>query len=142
MKMIQSEIPVACLCALLMAVLLAACTPSAPTETSSATNPSEVTTTSSADRRSPLYPAKIDASWGYIDMTGEIVREPRFDLARPFSEGLAAVEVDGEWGYIDRSGDTVIEPRFEDADEFSEGFTIVEEDGSEAYIDRMSTTPE
>src|SRR4051794_22881931 len=29
--------------------------------------------------------------WGFIDETGTVVIEPRFDNAKPFSEGLAAV---------------------------------------------------
>ena len=51
-----------------------------------------------------LFPHKPEASefWGYRDSnTGEYVIEPRFDQAREFSEGLAAVRINGMWGYID-----------------------------------------
>jgi hypothetical protein len=34
-----------------------------------------------------------DRSWGYIDTKGEIVIRPRFDIAYPFSEGMATVGV-------------------------------------------------
>jgi hypothetical protein len=41
-----------------------------------------------------------DARWGYVDVMGRLVIEALYDNARPFSEGLAAVERDGKWGYI------------------------------------------
>jgi hypothetical protein len=32
---------------------------------------------------------KVDKKWGYIDKTGNVIIEPKFDWAIPFSEGLA-----------------------------------------------------
>ena len=63
---------------------------------------------------------------GYIDATGDWVIKPQFDLAEPFSEGLAAVSVAGRWGYIDRRGRIVIEPRYASAEPFSEGLAAVQ----------------
>jgi WG containing repeat len=88
--------------------------------------------------------------YGYIDPTGKFQIKPKFDDARPFSEGLAAVKInDGEgskWGYIDKSGKHVIPPEFLDAlggaGLFSEGLAAVNipdaksVNGLAGYIDR------
>jgi hypothetical protein len=50
--------------------------------------------------------------FGYIDKTGRVAIEPRFDIAFGFSEGLAQVRIDRKYGYIDKSGKMVIEPQF------------------------------
>jgi hypothetical protein len=64
---------------------------------------------------------------GYIDKTGQVRIEPRFAIARPFREGLAAVRPTNtnEWGYIDKTGKIVIQPRWLNQDggpgDFHEG---------------------
>ena len=46
-----------------------------------------------------------DALFGYADTQGNLVIEPRFISARPFADGLAAVQFpEGDWGLIDPSG--------------------------------------
>ena len=53
-----------------------------------------------------------DRKWGYIDAQGNVAIKPQFATARPFSEGLAAVQVEEnyvkKWGFIDRAGAFVI----------------------------------
>src|SRR5206468_8469070 len=39
--------------------------------------------------------------YGFIDKTGKEVIPRKYDDARSFSEGLAAVKLNGEWGFID-----------------------------------------
>ena len=48
----------------------------------------------------------------YINQEGEFPWDQRFEMAMPFSEGLAAVKVADEWGFIDPEGKLVIQPRF------------------------------
>jgi len=63
---------------------------------------------------------------GFIDQTGRFVIPPRFESARVFSEGLAAVRIDtAAWGYIDRTGKVVIQPQFIRACEFRDGVALV-----------------
>ena len=63
---------------------------------------------------------------GFIDRTGKVVIELRFDAVRPFSEGLACVKVDDHWGYIDKTGRFVVAPVFSIAGDFSNGLARVE----------------
>jgi len=80
--------------------------------------------------------------WGFIDETGKVVIEPKFNVARPFSEGLAPAITDQGLGYIDTTGRIVIQPQFgsdggpfESA--FSEGLAAVAPHNSKwGYIDK------
>ena len=38
------------------------------------------------------FPVKAQGKWGYIDKTGKLIIQPRFDDAKPYSEGLAQVK--------------------------------------------------
>ena len=53
-----------------------------------------------------------DGKDGYIDKSFEIVIDPIFEMARNFSDGLAAVSVDGKLSYIDKTGNFVIAPQY------------------------------
>jgi len=80
--------------------------------------------------------------WGYVDLTGKLVIEAKFNVARNFSEGLAAVIVDGKVGYIDRTGRFVIQPQFGQGGvvsdfAFLEGLAaVVSANGRWGYIDK------
>ena len=80
---------------------------------------------------SQLFPIVTAQGNGYIDRTGQIAIEPRFNWVGKFSEGLAAVLIEEQIGYINRHGDLVIEPQFAHDEEldgweyFSEGMAVV-----------------
>ena len=42
--------------------------------------------------------------WGYVDRNGKWLIEPQFQIAEPFSQGLARVAIDNKMAYIDHSG--------------------------------------
>ena len=48
--------------------------------------------------------------WGFINKSGEMVIEPRFDAAGPFSEGLASVRISDQYGFIDTQGNFSVRP--------------------------------
>ena len=55
-----------------------------------------------------------------MDRSGNVVIPPRFDKARDFFHGLAAVFINGKAGYTDDQGRIAIAPRFDDARDFVE----------------------
>lgn len=67
-----------------------------------------------------------DRKIGYLDTTGQMVIEPRFDEVRDFQSGRAAVNINGLWGYIEPSGKWVVEPKYLGAWSFSEGLARVQ----------------
>jgi hypothetical protein len=75
---------------------------------------------------------------GYIDSKGNFVIEPKFYIARTFSDnGLAMVNLKkGEpLAFINERGDTVITPQFEAAYDFGEnGLAYVKKDGNWTYV--------
>jgi len=73
--------------------------------------------------------------FSFIDKSGSLITNARFDYAKDFSEGLAPVRVRDKWGYIDKSGRMVIEPKFDDADPFSDGLARIEQGELFGYID-------
>lgn len=78
----------------------------------------------------------INGKWGYVDIDGNIVIEPRFEKAKSFSGDLAAIQLNGKWGFIDTKGEVVIEPQFLDADYFNDsGACMVSlEDGEYHFL--------
>ncbi|MBI4908246.1 MAG: WG repeat-containing protein [Acidobacteria bacterium] len=76
--------------------------------------------------------------FGYVDGNGNIVIEPSYFLARPFSEGLAAVTCDPHGGscYIDRTGERAFPGKFLSAREFRNGLAEVHTFTRNGYIDR------
>ena len=72
----------------------------------------------------------------FIDTDGRIALEGKtFEDAKPFSQGLAAVQSGGRWGYIDLTGKFVIAPSYEAAGSFSQGLAPVRTGGLWGYID-------
>lgn len=80
--------------------------------------------------------ADIGESYGYIDISGNIVIKDQYTSALSFSEGFANVIVNGKFGYIDKNGSIIIEPEFEYAGPFVEGLAAVKIDGKWGYINK------
>lgn len=90
----------------------------------------------------------MGGGWGYIDRSGRLVIEGRYQLADDFSEGLAQVMVDRNLGFINKKGEVVIQPRFDarvvgyvwegkfDTSRFSEGLACVSVGSLYGYIDK------
>lgn len=57
--------------------------------------------------------------WGFIDNDGKIVIEPKFDEAKSFSNGLAAVKLGDNWGFINERGELVIDYKYSDGGYFT-----------------------
>lgn len=62
-----------------------------------------------------------NGKWGFMDRKGNVDIEPKYDEAKSFSNGLAAVRVGEEWGFIDSSGELAIECQFLNAGYFTSG---------------------
>ncbi len=46
-----------------------------------------------------------DGKFGFVDLKGNYVIEPKYDRAGYFNGGLAPVMKDGHWGYVNRIGE-------------------------------------
>lgn len=63
-------------------------------------------------KKSNLIAVKMNGKWGYADKYGNIIIKPQFDLAYPFSKGMAIVKLNNKLGYINESGKFIINPKF------------------------------
>ena len=66
-----------------------------------------------------------------------MIIEARFQGARTFSEGLAAVTVNDKQGFIDRTGKMAIPATFDVAKDFGEGLAPVKTGNAYRYIDKQ-----
>jgi hypothetical protein len=78
-----------------------------------------------------------------IDMTGNMVIPPRYDLAEPFSGGLSAVKIspdgprrEGKWGYIRKNGETAIPQIYHNVTPFHEERAFVYKETGWFLIDQ------
>jgi len=99
-----------------------------------------VSTLSYSQTLIPKHDSKL--KWGYVNEIGKVVIKHKYDEAREFSEGVAAVMSKdkkglNKWGFIDNSGKEVI-PLIYDGGvgDFSEGLARVKCNGKLGWIDR------
>lgn len=59
-----------------------------------------------------LYPLQIGNQRGYVNKSGYVMIEPKFDHAYFFEESLARVTQEGKWGVIDKRGQYIIKPQY------------------------------
>ncbi|MGH9946350.1 MAG: WG repeat-containing protein [Pyrinomonadaceae bacterium] len=79
-----------------------------------------------------------DNKMGFIDRSGKVAIEAKYDAAHPFSEGLANVAIGQKWGFIDRSGRQVIPLEYDygSAPEFSEGLAGLNRNDDRVYVNK------
>ncbi len=91
-----------------------------------------------ADQPKPTCGGVFDLC-GYADANGAHVIPRRFEKARAFRHGLAAVRIDGLWGFIEPSGELAITPKFLAVGDFhgaraeaasNEGVGVIDRDGA------------
>lgn len=86
-----------------------------------------------------MVPVCKDHKWGYMDRSGAIVISFQYDIAYPFSEGLAAVAKVNERQYcfIDKTGKVVIDG-VQGIGAFSEGICRItgRDDGQVYFMDK------
>jgi hypothetical protein len=74
------------------------------------------------------------SEYGYIDRTGRVVIDYRYDEAEEFHNGLAKVRIFGRYGFINKEGEFVIGPLYWEASNFSDGFAAVYESSENSGI--------
>ncbi|MGB1205992.1 MAG: WG repeat-containing protein [Chitinophagales bacterium] len=82
-----------------------------------------------------LAPVKKSGKWGYINIEGEYIIYPKFQMAGDFAESVAAVKINGLWGFVDANGKYVIKPQFDDAYSFSKGLARAKQQNHWGFID-------
>ena len=82
-----------------------------------------------------LFKAK-NGLMGYKGYLDDIVVQPRFENARPFTEGLAAVKKNGQWGFINSKGKYIVKPYYQKAFSFRGDYAKVGHDNQWGAINK------
>ena len=69
-----------------------------------------------------LIPYRKADKWGFVNADKIIIISPKYDDARWFSEGMAAVKLGTKWGYINTAGKMLIAAKFTVAKSFRKGY--------------------
>jgi hypothetical protein len=85
------------------------------------------------ERVPPTVPA---CQYTFINEAGDVSGPTKFQQAKDFHEGIAAVRMNERWGYVDRDLSILVEPRFRIAGDFSEGLAAVGDSTTFFYVDR------
>jgi len=83
----------------------------------------------------PFYSASND-KYGYKNVKGEVVIVPKYDLAYPVEEGMAAFRQDGKYGYVDKNGKEIVSPKYDQTWKFIGGYAAVSLGGKIGFIDQ------
>jgi hypothetical protein len=79
--------------------------------------------------------------WGYIDTTGVLVIDKKYDDLRPFKNGLAMANYEGKWGFIDKKGFEVIPFKYRSTFPFKDGLARIQNfDKKYGFIDKSGAT--
>lgn len=77
---------------------------------------------------------KKDDKWGYIDTSGKMAIDFKYDNAFNFSEGLAAVSEGNEWGYIKQDDSAFIKAKYDKTTSVANGKAWVKKEGKWGYM--------
>ena len=72
--------------------------------------------------------------FGYINTNGEYEIEPKFEVAKSFSENYASVKVGDKWGLINPKGEFVIQPTYDRLKQFNSGYVLALKNDQWNYI--------
>ena len=86
-------------------------------------------------RKGRFLPYKEDGLWGYKNIYGVVVIEPRFTAANEFEDDVAFAAQNGKYGLIERNGEFIVQPEWSDVGSFSDGYAAVMKDNRWGYID-------
>jgi len=84
-----------------------------------------------------FYPVFNGEKWGFIDESGNLKVQYRFDFVEPFKESLALVGVGDSIAYINKTGRFINDELFEDGFSFKRGFAVVITGGKYGAINRL-----
>ncbi|MCP4437801.1 MAG: WG repeat-containing protein [Aureispira sp.] len=88
----------------------------------------------SVSAQNPVLKQHKNGKYGYQKVDGKWFVRPKWEDAREFVEGKAAVKKGGKWGFLDKNGDKWIKPTYYKVRDFSSGFAAVKPNKNWEYI--------
>ena len=79
------------------------------------------------DYHEDFFLIKKDNLFGFLDSDGRLRIANRYDSARSFSDGMAAIKLIGKWGFIDKEERLIIQPHYAEVSDFELDVAIIKE---------------
>ena len=71
------------------------------------------------------YQSDRTGLWGWLSYKNKWIILPKYESAKSFSEGLAAVQLNNKWGFVNKTGKEVTPLKYDDVRDFNEGLAAV-----------------
>ena len=76
-------------------------------------------------------------TWGYLDINGKVVINPKYENIYAFSEGIAAVRENQKWGFINKEGNIIVSCEYDKVESsFKDGEGKLARDGKVFIFDK------
>jgi hypothetical protein len=99
--------------------------------------PNVCSQTSPASQPKTLLVISKDGKYGFADLDGKVVIEPKFDeVQEDFSEGFAWVKLNDKYGFVNLKGQVAIPLKFDAAVAFSEELSAVKLNNGWGFINK------
>jgi len=82
-----------------------------------------------------FYGARKGGKFGFVNKSGQMQIQARFDGVSVFSKGLTAVKINGLWGFVDEGDQLIVSPQFDEALDYQKGLSVVKQNGKSNLID-------
>ncbi len=76
-----------------------------------------------------------NGTYTYLNEQGKQLKK-KYEDAKPFSAGFAAVKENGKWGFIDKSGKWLIEPNYKMVESFQNGLALAQKPSNDDKNDK------
>ncbi len=83
-----------------------------------------------------LVPIRKNGKWGFMNQSGRIAVEPRFDSTTGGNEGIYSFRLNGKYGFLASDGKIRCEPVFDAVDSFNEGLCGAVRGNQKGFLDR------
>ena len=80
---------------------------------------------------------KKNGGYGFVDEQGRLRIANRYDEAKSFCEGLAAVKLIGKWGFLNKEERLVVQPFYDEVGPFQDGLAIVKRGKYYGIVDKQ-----
>ena len=82
------------------------------------------------------YESDRTGLWGWLSYKNKWIILPKYESAKSFSDGLAAVQLNKKWGFVNKTGKEVTPLKYDEVDDFFEGLAPVRLNGKYGFVNK------
>ena len=82
------------------------------------------------------YESDRTGLWGWLSYKNKWIILPKYESAKSFSDGLAAVQLNNKWGFVNKTGKEVTPLKYDDVRDFNEGLAAVQLNNKWGFVNK------